>query len=62
MRVEDDDLASPVRKFLSDEEVRRLTGALSAEQGDLLLLVADERRGRQILGRLRVELGQPARG
>jgi aspartyl-tRNA synthetase len=50
---------SPTAKFLSDEELRRLNERLGAEQGDLLLLVADERRvADAVLGQLRVELAE----
>jgi aspartyl-tRNA synthetase len=61
MRVEDDGaLNSPVAKFLSDAELSTLSGALDAEPGDLLLLVADARSVvRHVLGLLRLELGRP---
>jgi aspartyl-tRNA synthetase len=53
-------LNSPVAKFLSDDEQAGLVAALAAEAGDLLLIVADERRRvRHVLGLLRVELGRP---
>jgi aspartyl-tRNA synthetase len=61
MRVQPDGLDSPVAKFLSAEEMTGLRSALEAEDGDLLLLVADERSTvRHILGLLRLELGRPA--
>jgi aspartyl-tRNA synthetase len=48
---------SPTAKFLSEEELRDLNARLGAEEGDLLLLVADERRvADAVLGALRVEL------
>ena len=54
-------LDSPVARFLSDDEMRTLTGTLEGEAGDLLLLVADERRKvNHVLGLLRLELGRPA--
>jgi aspartyl-tRNA synthetase len=60
MRVTDKGLESPVAKFLTDGEQVRLSSTLDAEEGDLLLLVADERRMvRHILGLLRLELGRP---
>ncbi len=61
MRVEADCvLSSPVAKFLSEAELAALPEALDATEGDLLLLVADERRTTQeVLGALRLELGRP---
>ena len=60
MRVTEDGLDSPVAKFLTDDEKAALGSTMEAEVGDLLLLVADERRTvRHILGLLRVELGRP---
>jgi aspartyl-tRNA synthetase len=53
-------LNSPVAKFLSDDEKAGLVKALSAEVGDLVLIVADERtKVRHVLGLLRLELGRP---
>ena len=53
-------LDSPVARFLSDDETTSLGGELAAEPGDLLLLVADERRTvNHVLGLLRLELGRP---
>jgi aspartyl-tRNA synthetase len=53
-------LDSPVAKFLSDEEQTALVTTLEAEAGDLLLLVADERRRvQEVLGQLRIDLGRP---
>ena len=54
---------SPVAKFLSEEEIDGLVGATGATPGDLLLLVADERRAaQQILGQLRNDLARPPVG
>ncbi|MDP9402335.1 MAG: aspartate--tRNA ligase [Actinomycetota bacterium] len=54
-------LDSPVAKFLSEQEQAATALALAAEPGDLLLLVADERRTvNHVLGLLRLELGRPA--
>lgn len=53
-------LDSPVAKFLADDELRGIVETTAAEPGDLLLLVADERRlVRHVLGLLRLELGRP---
>jgi aspartyl-tRNA synthetase len=50
---------SPTAKFLREEELRGLNERLGAEQGDLLLLVADRRRtAGAVLGQLRVELAE----
>ena len=59
MRVEAEGLNSPVAKFLADDEMDALRTAMGAEDGDLLFLVADERRrARHVLGLLRLELGR----
>ena len=53
-------LDSPVAKFLSEDEQRALVSTMGAEAGDLLLLVADERKKvNHVLGLLRLELGRP---
>ncbi|HEV2766770.1 MAG TPA: aspartate--tRNA ligase [Acidimicrobiales bacterium] len=53
-------LDSPVAKFLSDEERAGLVDATAAEAGDLVLVVADERRTVEtVLGQLRLDLGRP---
>jgi aspartyl-tRNA synthetase len=50
---------SPTAKFLSEDELRELNSRLGAEEGDLLLLVADRRRvADAVLGQLRVELAE----
>ncbi|MFN8035965.1 MAG: aspartate--tRNA ligase [Acidimicrobiia bacterium] len=61
MRVEDGRaLTSPVAKFLSEAEQLGLMDAMGAEPGDLLLLVAGERRVcNHVLGVLRLDLGRP---
>ncbi|HEX5762807.1 MAG TPA: aspartate--tRNA ligase [Solirubrobacterales bacterium] len=56
---EGDGWRSPTAKFLSEGELRELNGQLDAEEGDLLLLVADQRRiADAVLGQLRVELAE----
>jgi len=53
-------LDSPIAKFLGEAELAALPVALDAEDGDLLLIVADERAAvRHVLGLLRLELGRP---
>jgi aspartyl-tRNA synthetase len=60
MRVTEYDLDSPVAKFLTDGEKTELRRAMGAEPGDLLFLVADDRRlVRHVLGLLRLDLGRP---
>ncbi len=50
---------SPTAKFLSEQELRELNRLLGAEEGDLLLLVADRRRvADAVLGQLRVDLAE----
>ncbi|MFV2001140.1 MAG: aspartate--tRNA ligase [Acidimicrobiia bacterium] len=57
---EDGSLRSPVAKFLSDQEKAKLVTVCRATSGDTLLIVADRTSlVRQILGQLRLDLGQP---
>jgi aspartyl-tRNA synthetase len=50
---------SPTAKFLTGQELADLNRLLAAEEGDLLLLVADERRVADgVLGQLRVDLAE----
>jgi len=54
------ELDSPVAKFLSPDELSGLVAATGAVEGDLLLIVADERPAVcHVLGLLRLELGRP---
>lgn len=56
----DGSLRSPVAKFLSESEQRRLGEEFDVSEGDTVLIVADEPdTTRGVLGALRVELGQP---
>jgi len=56
---EGDGWRSPTAKFLSEDELTELNRALGAEEGDLLLLVADKRRTTDaVLGQLRVDLAE----
>ena len=53
-------LDSPVAKFLSETERRGVVETLGASPGDLVLIVAGERRvANAALGALRLELGRP---
>jgi len=50
---------SPTAKFLSEDELRDLNERLGAEEGDLLLLVADERPVTDtVLGQMRLDLAE----
>ncbi|HEX5015440.1 MAG TPA: aspartate--tRNA ligase [Candidatus Limnocylindrales bacterium] len=52
------ELHGPVAKFLSDDVQRRLLETTAANEGDLILIVADEpETTADVLGRLRAELG-----
>ncbi len=56
---EGDGWRSPTAKFLSDDELARLNGMLGAEEGDLLLLVADTIPvANSVLGGLRTRLAE----
>jgi len=61
MRVQDGPtLESPVVKFLSEGEQQGIVAALDAAPGDLVLIVAGERRRtNEVLGSLRIDLGRP---
>lgn len=61
MKVQaDGSLESPVAKFLSDSERAALIETMSAQAGDLLLLVADEWMTTcEVLGQLRNDIGRP---
>ncbi len=53
-------LESPVAKFLNPGELAGIVSLTGAEAGDLVLVVADERRPAQtVLGGLRNDLGRP---
>jgi len=54
------DLESPISKFLSDDERSGIVAATGAGEGDLVLIVADERiLASKVLGQLRVDLARP---
>ncbi|MCR4672032.1 MAG: aspartate--tRNA ligase [Lachnospiraceae bacterium] len=56
---EDGSIKSSFSKFMSDDEMKALIGALEGEPGDLLLLVADKNKiVFSALGGLRLELGE----
>ncbi len=54
-------LESPIAKFLSEAEQLGVIDAVGAAPGDLILVVAGERRvANRVLGALRLDLGRPA--
>ena len=56
---EGDGWRSPTARFLTEEELRAVNEALCAEEGDLLLLVADDEPvANSVLGQLRLDLGE----
>jgi aspartyl-tRNA synthetase len=53
-------LEAPILKFLSEPEQAGIVAALGAEPGDLVLIVAGERRTtNHVLGIIRLDLGRP---
>lgn len=57
--LEEDQVRSPIAKFLSPEELAEITKALDGETGDLLLIVAGPYDVvSEVLGRLRLLLGK----
>lgn len=57
---EDLALDGGLTKFMSDDEVASLPQMMGAQEGDLILLQSGDRRQvRDILGRLRLEIGRP---
>jgi aspartyl-tRNA synthetase len=56
---EGDGWRSPTAKFLSEAELAELNRRLEAEEGDLLLLVADQREvANSVLGQMRIDLAE----
>jgi len=61
--VEPDGWRSPVAKFLAEDEIAGLIEATGAQQGDAILVVADEAPTvARVLGDLRLEVGEPQEG
>ncbi|WP_042146111.1 aspartate--tRNA ligase [Paucisalibacillus sp. EB02] len=59
LKVEEDELKGPIAKFISEEEKQGLYGRANAENGDLLLFVADKTSVvYDSLGALRLKLGK----
>ena len=50
---------SPLTRFMSEDELRRIIAALEGQEGDLLLFVADDAKVcNDVLSRLRVRMGE----
>ncbi len=59
MALREEEVRSPITKFLDDGTLNDLILRLEAEPGDLILLVADEPAvAATVLGRLRLEIGE----
>ena len=60
LKVTADGFDSPVAKFLSDDEASNIRSAMSAADGDLILIVADEWTTTcEVLGTLRNDIDRP---
>jgi aspartyl-tRNA synthetase len=60
LKVTADGFDSPVAKFLSDDEAAAVRSTMAAEDGDLILIVADEWMTTcEVLGTLRNDIGRP---
>ncbi len=58
IRVTEEGVKSSVDKFFSAEELQTLAGDMGAKAGDMILIMAGEKRKTQVaLGTLRIELG-----
>lgn len=58
-KVEGGSLSSPLAKFLKEPELKRIKDGFSAEDGDVLLIVADKKKVvEQALSELRLSLGE----
>jgi len=59
-RVRDEGLEGALTKFMSQDEIAGVQERLGASSGDMVFLIADERRvANKVLGLLRLELGKP---
>ncbi|MBE6185473.1 aspartate--tRNA ligase [Bacillus ginsengihumi] len=59
LKVEEEGLKGPISKFFTDEDQQQMMKTLEAEQGDLLLFVADKKSVvASALGALRLKLGK----
>ncbi len=59
MKVNADGVQSPIAKFLSETEIKSILDKMNAEVGDLILIIAGEKRKMlPVLGALRLELAR----
>lgn len=59
IQLKDDEIKSPIAKFLKEEEMNAIVNTMGAEKGDLILIVADKNSVVfQSLGQLRLELAK----
>lgn len=59
IQLKDDEIKSPIAKFLKEEEMNAIVNTMGAEKGDLILIVADKDSVVfQSLGQLRLELAK----
>ena len=60
---ENSSLDGALTKFMSEEEIKEVVESLEAKQGDMIFIIADQRRVvNHILGLLRLELARPPVG
>ena len=60
---ENSSLEGALTKFMSDKEIAQLSSAMGANSGDMIFVIADQRRTvNHILGLLRLELARPPVG
>ena len=60
---ENSSLEGALTKFMSDKEIAQLTSTMGANSGDMIFVIADQRRTvNHILGLLRLELARPPIG
>ncbi len=59
IKVLADGFQSPVKKYLAEEELKKIAGMFKAKEGDLLLIIADTTKlALNVLGQLRVSLAE----
>ncbi|MGM0380191.1 MAG: aspartate--tRNA ligase [Bacillota bacterium] len=59
MKIKEDEVNSPIAKFLSEEEIKNVVDKMNGEVGDLLLFVADDKKVvYDSLGALRCEVAK----